>query len=138
MQGLNRAELLGHLGQDPELVGEEGKVLKLSLATSERFKDAEGNWQDRTSWHKVVVFGNRARALAGILRKGFLVYIEGRLQTRSWEQEGQKRYITQVVAQEVIVCDKRKQEEEPRDRYFMDNEKPTTTQEMFGDDDCPF
>jgi len=104
--GLNRVYLIGNLGQTPELryTQSEQAVLSLRLATNERFKNRDGEWQDRTEWHTVVVWGRRAEGLAKIVKKGTQLCAEGRLQTRQWEdRQGEKRYTTEVVAREIIL-----------------------------------
>jgi single-strand DNA-binding protein len=104
--GLNRVMLLGNLGADPELrMTPSGQaVLKLRLATSESYLDRNRVRQERTEWHSVVVWGKRAEALNKILSKGSRVFIEGGLRTSSYEREGQKRYKTEVVANEIILA----------------------------------
>jgi single-strand DNA-binding protein len=109
-EGLNRVYLIGNIGQQPELrfTKSNQPVLSLRLATNERWKDRDGNWKDRTEWHTVVVWGKRAEGLAKILAKGTQLCIEGRLQTRNWEdRNGQKRYTTEVVAREVVLLGRR-------------------------------
>jgi len=105
-EGVNKVLLIGNLGQQPELrfTKSEQAVLSLRIATNERFKNRDGEWQDRTEWHTVVVWGRRAEGLNKVVKKGTHLYIEGRLQTRSWEdKQGQKRYTTEVVAKEVVL-----------------------------------
>jgi single-strand DNA-binding protein len=104
MAGVNKVIIVGRLGADPELksVGNGGNVARLSIATSENWVDKEGQKQERTEWHRVVVWGKLAEICGKHLAKGRQVYVEGRLQTRSWEdQQGQKRYSTEVVANTV-------------------------------------
>ncbi|MGF1467065.1 MAG: single-stranded DNA-binding protein [Sandaracinaceae bacterium] len=104
-EGLNKVLLIGNLGLDPELRYTQNgtAVLRLRLATTERYMTRGGERQERTEWHTVVFFGNRAEALNKFLGKGQTVYVEGRVQTRSWEdKEGQKRYTTEVVAQQLL------------------------------------
>lgn len=99
--GLNRVTLVGNLGADPELkfITSGQAVLKLRIATSESFANKEGERQEKTEWHTVTMWGKRAEALNKILQKGKTVWIEGRLQTRSWEdKDGGKRYATEIVA----------------------------------------
>jgi single-strand DNA-binding protein len=103
-EGLNRAILVGNLGMDPELKFTQGGqgVLRLRIATTESFMNRNGERQERTDWHTVVVWGKRGEALNKILSKGRTVWIEGRIQTRSWEdKEGGKRYATEIVANQV-------------------------------------
>jgi len=100
-EGLNRAILVGNLGVDPELKFTQGgqAVLRIRLATSESFLNRTGERQERTDWHTVVVWGKRAEALNKILSKGRTIWVEGRIQTRSWEdKDGGKRYSTEINA----------------------------------------
>ena len=105
-KGMNKTILIGNVGRDPELRQTKAghSVLGFSMATNERFKNRDGEWQDRTEWHKVVVWGNRAEGLGKIVEKGTQLCVEGRLQTRQWEDKtGQKRFTTEIVAQEVVL-----------------------------------
>jgi single-strand DNA-binding protein len=104
-EGLNRVMLLGNLGADPELRVTPGgqAVLKLRLATNETYLDRNNVRQERTEWHRVTIWGRRAEALGKILQKGDLLLIEGRLQTSSYEKNGEKRYSTEVVANNVVL-----------------------------------
>ena len=106
-KSVNKVILLGNLGKDPELkyTPSGTAVAKLTLATNERFKDKDGQWQDRTEWHNVVLWQRLAEIAGQYLKKGSKVYIEGRLQTRSWEdkQTNQKRYMTEVVAGDLVL-----------------------------------
>ena len=104
MASVNRVTLVGNLGRDPELrYTQSGQaVANFTLATNEKWKDKEGNSQERTEWHRIIVWGKSAENCAQYLQKGRSVYIEGRLQTREWEdREGNKRTTTEVVAQAV-------------------------------------
>ena len=104
MSGVNKVIVLGRLGADPEVknVSASSTVARLSVATSENWTDREGQKQERTEWHRIVVWGKLAELCGKYLTKGRQVYIEGRLQTRSWEdQQGQKRYTTEIVANTV-------------------------------------
>jgi single-strand DNA-binding protein len=104
-EGLNKVMLLGNLGDDPELrIAQGGQaVLKLRLATTESYLDRNNSRQERTEWHSVVLFGKRGEALAKFLAKGERVFVEGRLQTSSYEKDGEKRYRTEIVATNVIL-----------------------------------
>ena len=104
-EGLNRVMLLGNLGADPELRVTPGgqAVLKLRLATNESYLDKNNVRQERTEWHRVTIWGRRAEALGKILNKGDSLFIEGRLQTSSYEKNGEKRYSTEVVASNIIL-----------------------------------
>ena len=104
-EGLNRVMLLGNLGADPELRVTPGgqAVLKLRLATNETYLDKNNVRQDRTEWHRVTVWGRRAEALGKFLQKGDLMFVEGRLQTSSYEKNGEKRYSTEIVANNIVL-----------------------------------
>lgn len=103
--GLNRAILVGNLGMDPELKFTQGgqAVLRIRLATTESYMNKGGERQERTEWHTVVVWGKRAESLNKILSKGRTIWVEGRIQTRSWEdkKDGSKRYATEINAQNI-------------------------------------
>lgn len=106
-EGLNRVLLLGNLGADPELRMTQGgqAVLKLRIATTERYLDAQKSWQEKTEWHSVVVWGKRGEALQRILTKGSTVFIEGSLRTTSYDdKDGKKVYRTEVNATNVILA----------------------------------
>ncbi len=97
---LNKVLLIGHLGADPEsrFMTSGSAVTNFSLATNESWKSAEGDSKDKTEWHKVVIFGKKAETAAEYMKKGQLVFIEGRLQTRSWEDKDKvKRYTTEIL-----------------------------------------
>lgn len=104
MSGINKVIVIGRLGNDPELkqTGSGQSVCTMSIATSESWKDANGQKQERTEWHRVVVWGKTGENCAKYLSKGRQAYVEGRLQTRSWEgQDGQKKYTTEIIANTV-------------------------------------
>ncbi|ASQ91271.1 single-stranded DNA-binding protein [Prosthecochloris sp. GSB1] len=100
-RGLNKVMLIGHLGSDPEMrVTASGQsVVNFTLATNEGFRDSNGNQQERTEWHRIVAWAKLAEICNQYLKKGRQVYIEGRLQTRSWDdpKSGEKRYTTEIV-----------------------------------------
>jgi single-strand DNA-binding protein len=105
-EGLNKAILVGNLGMDPELkFTQNGQaILRMRLATTESFLNRNKERQERTEWHTVILWGNRAEALNKILSKGRSLCIEGRIQTRSWEdKDGNKRYSTEIVATNVVL-----------------------------------
>ncbi len=103
MAGVNKVILVGNLGDDPEArsLNNGGEVVNLRVATSENWKDREGNRQERTEWHRVVIFNeNLGKVAKSYLKKGSKVYLEGQIQTRKWQdQSGQDRYSTEVVLQ---------------------------------------
>ena len=105
-EGMNQVTLFGNIGADPELRDAGGtKVLQLRVATSDRYKNKDGAWMDRTEWHHVSIFGKRAEALAGILRKGQKILVTGSNRTTSYEKDGVKRFSTKVVADNVMFGD---------------------------------
>lgn len=116
-EGLNRVMLLGNLGADPELRVTPGgqSLLKLRLATTERYLDKNQTWQERTDWHSITVWGKRGEALSKILQKGSSIFVEGRLQTSSYEKNGEKRYRTDVIANNIILAGRGRGGGEARD-----------------------
>ena len=110
MRGVNKVVLIGNLGKDPDMQFLEGNiaVAKFSLATTESFKDRNGRLVSQTEWHTVVLWRGLAELAQKHLHKGSAVYIEGSLKTRSWEdKEGNKKFATEVVANNLIMFDKR-------------------------------
>src|SRR5512146_2225948 len=115
-KSVNKVILIGNLGKDPEVkyTPSGTPVAKFTLATNERYKDKDGNWQDRTEWHNIVAWQRLAELAGEYLKKGRSVYIEGRLQTRSWDdkESGQKKYRTEIVAQDLVLLGGRGEGEE--------------------------
>ena len=104
MASVNKVIVLGNLGKDPDLrhLPNGDAVCNFSLATTESWKDKEGNKQDKTEWHNIVIFRKLAEIAGNYLKKGRPVYIEGRLQTRKWQdKEGKDRYTTEIVADQM-------------------------------------
>ena len=115
---LNKAMIIGNLGRDPEMryTPSGQAVTQFTVAVNRNFKGQNGEWQEETEWFRVVVWGQQAERAAEHLRKGNKVYIEGRLQTRQWEdQTGQKRYTTELVANQVTNLERRTRDEAPED-----------------------
>jgi single-strand DNA-binding protein len=106
-RSLNKVMLIGNLGKDPELKYTPSGVAiaTFSVATSEQWKDQEGNAQERTEWHNIVAWRKLAEIVGEYLKKGKKVYVEGKLQTRNYEKDGVKRYVTEIVADQVIMLD---------------------------------
>jgi len=106
-KSVNKVILIGNLGKDPEVKYTPSgmAVAKFSLATNDRFKDKEGNWQDRTEWHNLVAFQRTAEIAGEYLKKGRTVYIEGKLQTSSWDDKetGAKKYKTEIIVNELVL-----------------------------------
>jgi len=110
MKGLNKVTLIGNLGNDPNVQTLEGniKVAKFSLATTENYKDSNGQNQSSTDWHNIVMWRGLAELAEKYLHKGSLVYIEGKIKSRSYDdKDGQKKYVTEIVAEELILLDKK-------------------------------
>ena len=138
---INKAIIVGNLGQDPEKkVAENGTVITtFSVATTEKWKDKNsGETIEQTEWHRIVAFRRLAEICADYLRKGSKVYIEGKLQTRSWEKDGVKKYSTEIVANEMKMLDSRSAES-TRDTSF-DAEKRGSGKDYPANnfDDVPF
>jgi single-strand DNA-binding protein len=108
-KSLNKVTLIGNLGKDPELsyTASGIAVAKFSIATGERWKDQDGNVQEKTEWHNIVAWRKLAEICGQYLKKGSKVYLEGKLQTRSWDDKnsGVKRYTTEIVADDLIMLD---------------------------------
>ena len=106
-KSVNKVILIGNLGKDPEVkyTPQGTAVAKFSLATNERFKDKQGEWQDRTEWHNITCWARLAEIAGEYLKKGRTVYIEGSLRTDSWDdkQTGQKKYMTNIVANDLVL-----------------------------------
>ncbi len=107
--GVNKVILIGNLGADPELRYTQGgqPVADLRMATNESWTDKNGQKQERTEWHKIVMWGKPAEICKQYVSKGSRLYIEGRLQTRTWEKDGQKHYSTEIVANDFMFLDGR-------------------------------
>jgi len=132
---LNMAQIIGHLGRDPDVryTPEGTSVANLAVATNQTWKDKDGEKQERTEWHRVVLFGKVAEIAAEYLKKGSLVYLQGRLQTRKWQAEdGQDRYTTEIVAERMKMLGG-KGERDPQ----APGGKPVAEEPPF-DDDIPF
>jgi len=117
MAGINKVILIGNLGKDPELryTPNSKAVATFSLATTEKWKDKEGQFQEKTEWHNIVAWGKQAEICKEYLKKGSSVYVEGRLQHRSYDdKDGNKKYITEIVARSVQMLGRKGEaKEEP-------------------------
>ncbi len=110
MRGLNKVTLIGNLGNAPAIQTLEGniKVAKFSLATTENFKDTNGQNHSTTDWHNIILWRGLADLAEKYLHKGSLVYVEGKLKTRSFDdKDGQRKYVTEIVAEQLIILDKK-------------------------------
>ena len=107
-RGLNKVMIIGNLGNDPEIkyAPSGTAIANFTVATTEGRKNKDGEWEDATEWHRIVMFGRQAEVCKDYLHKGSKVYIEGRLQTRSWEdQSGQRRYMTEINGNQMLMLD---------------------------------
>jgi single-strand DNA-binding protein len=108
-KGVNKVFLLGRLGKDPEMRATQGgmTIASFTLATSDRQKDAQGNWQDKTEWHNLVAFQRTAEIVRDYCKKGSQIFVEGKIQTRSWDdkESGQKKYRTEILVNELSLLD---------------------------------
>ena len=139
MASVNRVFLIGNLGRDPELryTQNQTPVCNLNLATNEVWTDKAGEKQERTEWHRVVVWGKQGEQVSKYLRKGSQVFVEGSLSTRSWEdKDGQKKYITEIRAQSVRFLDRRT--ETSGNAQFQGGAPFEGEDTKYPDDDIPF
>lgn len=141
-RGVNKVILIGNLGRDPEIkyTPSGTAVANFSIATTERRKDRNSDeWREHTEWHRIVAFGRTAEVCGEYLSKGSQVYVEGRLQTRSWDdKEGNKRYMTEVVAGDVQFLGAR---ESAKPRSDFGGPPPADADAPYADtqdDDIPF
>jgi len=141
MASINKAILIGNLGSDPELryTSNGTAVASFNIATTERFKDKSGEQQERTEWHSIVCWGRMGELANEYLRKGRSVYIEGRIQTRNYEdKDGIKRYKTEIVAQQMQFLGGRGQEEQRTGSSGDTSSVPSEPEIPADDDDLPF
>ena len=140
-KSVNKVILVGNVGQDPEVKYTPSgvPVAKISLATNERFKDNNDQWQDRTEWHSVVAWQRLAEIVGEYVRKGTRLYIEGKLQTTSWQdrQSGEKKYRTEIVARDLVLLDSRENEHNAAATAAGDA-PDTEPSPAIVDDDIPF
>ena len=137
---INKVILVGRLGRDPEVryTPEGTMVTNFTLATDEQWRDKNGERTKKTEWHRIVTFGKLAEICGSYLSKGSLIYLEGRLQTRSWEdRDGNKRSTTEIVAQNMQMLDAKGKEggENPKG---SEGRAPMPSPDMTGGDDVPF
>jgi len=138
---VNKVILLGRLGQDPELryTPSGAAVTTCSLATNEVWKDQDGNKKEKTDWHRVVLWRKQAELAGEYLKKGSKVYMEGKLQTRSWDdKDGNKRYTTEIVVDRMEFLDSRGDGENAGSAPAAAVSEPSAPPEMESEDDLPF
>lgn len=148
MAGVNKVILLGNVGQDPEMrYTPAGKAIaSFSVATSERYKDKEGNTQERTEWHRVTLFGRQAEIAGEYLRKGSQVYIEGRIQTEKYtDKEGVERYATKIIGDRLQLLGRRSEDGGASDGHSGKSQGSTgggcghpAPMDDLGEDEIPF
>ena len=138
-RGVNKVLLIGNLGADPEVrsTPDGTQVANFTLATSESWKDKSGDKQERTEWHRIVLWRHLAEIAGKYLRKGSKVYLEGKLQTRTWEKDGTKMYTTEVICNELEMLDS-KGSESYGEGAAQSPAYSTPSPHDAGDDDLPF
>lgn len=129
MKGLNQVFIIGNLTKDPEQKFTTGgtAVCNMAVATNEKFKNKAGEWAEKTEYHTIVLWSKLAEIATEYLKKGSKVFVEGRLQTRSYEKDGAKKYVTEIVASDIIMLD---------GKPSVAPTKPVS--EPISDDDIPF
>lgn len=151
-RGVNKVILVGNLGQDPEVryMANGKAVANLTVATSESWKDQQGQQQERTEWHRCVAYEKLAEIIGEYVKKGSKVYLEGKLQTREWQdQQGQKRYTTEIIVSELQMLDGKKdaqqsqqqqqpqrtqQQRQPQGGYASAGSQPMSNEPQFYDE----
>jgi single-strand DNA-binding protein len=140
-KSVNKVILVGNVGQDPEVkyTASGVPVAKVSLATNERFKNRNEQWQDRTEWHSVVAWQRLAEIIGEYVHKGSKLYVEGKLQTSTWEdkQTREKRYRTEIVAREILLLSSRENGQEDTQTTAGEESTPDSVPTPV-DDDIPF
>jgi len=148
-KSVNKVILLGNVGKDPEIRSTPSgtMVATFGLATSERQKDQQGNWQDKTEWHNLVAFGRTAEIIRDYVKKGSKLYVEGRIQTRNYEDKehaGRKIYRTEIIVNDISLLSSRDDSSAPRSSgsASFDQRQPAGADDMaqteITDDDIPF
>lgn len=140
---VNKAILVGSVGRDPEVrVSNDAKVATFTLATNERYKDRNGEYQTTTDWHTIVCWRATAEVVEQYVKKGMQLYVEGKIKTRSWEdQSGNKRYVTEIIADNVQMLGKKEDNAAQSQRRFDPHAAQTTPMQMpdeVDDLDLPF
>ncbi|HEY4047458.1 MAG TPA: single-stranded DNA-binding protein [Acidobacteriaceae bacterium] len=150
-KSVNKVILLGNVGKEPEVkfLPSGSAVANLTLATSERFKDKAGEWQDRTEWHNLTAYQRLAEIIRDYVKKGSKLYVEGRIQTRSWDDQasGQKKYRTEIIVNDLVLLSGRGEGDSAggysrSNTSSFDQRPPAAAEEFAGteitDDDIPF
>ena len=144
---VNKVIILGNCGKDPEVrVVGENKVASFSVATTEKYKDGKTDeWKENTEWHNIVCWRNTAEIAEKYIKKGTQLYLEGKLRTRSWEKDGEKRYVTEIVADSIQFLGKKEGSDSPapapaqqrKPLYQQETKRFHTTPLPTDDDDLP-
>ncbi len=131
-KSVNKVIILGNVGRNPEIKTTNGDMViaNFSVATSERYKDSNGDWKEKSEWHNLIAFKRTAEIVRDYVTKGSKVYIEGKLQTSSWDdkQSGQKRYRTEIIVNDLVLLTERP-DSEPRQSSTYSAPKETYAQE---------
>ena len=140
MSGVNKVILIGRLGKDPEVRHNDSGtiVANFPIATSETYKDAKGEKKETTDWHNIVMWNQIAEIAEKYLKKGSLVYLEGKLKTRSWEKDGVTRYMTEVICNNMQMLgtkDGESNQQSSTPKTFLGKDSPSGEKEI---DDLPF
>lgn len=144
---INKATLIGRLGKDPELfkTSTGSPILRASLATSERWKDKEGQWAERTEWHRITLFGPRVEGVSKYLKKGTMIYVEGKIHYHNYEDKnGTKQYLTEIVVEDIQILDKIAKESGPKPVDAAIEKMASSTRQLVEDtfgpgvDEIPF
>lgn len=143
MASLNKVMIIGNLGRDPEVryTASGSAVAGFSVATTEKFKNKNGEWEERTEWHNVTLWGRLAEIAGEYLAKGKTVYVEGRLQTRKWQdRDGRDRYTTEIVGEKMQMLSGRGEGPQGGGRGGrQESPEPSYDEPVFNpDDDIPF
>lgn len=139
MAGVNKVILVGYLGKDPEIRNLEVGLIRasFSMATTEVHKDKNGNKIEHTEWHNILLWRGLAENAAKLLKKGSMIYLEGKLQTRDWmDKEGRKHYITEIVGDFFQILDRKEHSDVSQDSNYMN--PPKMTDINGGKSDLPF
>jgi single-strand DNA-binding protein len=140
-KGVNLVFILGNVGQDPEIrrTASNDCCATVSVATSESWKDkANGEQKEVTEWHRIIFWRKLAEIVEQYVKKGSKIHVQGKLQTRSWEQDGVKRYVTEIIAEELQMLDGKPQSEHRQPPSQNQGRQPQKEEQNSFDDDIPF
>lgn len=141
MSGLNKVQLIGHLGKDPEIRHLENgnTVAQFSIATSEKFKDKSGDVKEKTEWHNIVIWGKLAEVAEKYLRKGGQLYVDGKITYRQWtDKEGAKKTTTEIIASSFIMLDSKSNDDKKNKKAEEESLNTDQVPAPGPEDDLPF